>query len=203
MSARLVDTIDVINLRSHGVHPTRDPHSLPKWTATSVTLVRLPIAIAGIAGIAAHRPLVASLMFVLFAAIDYLDGVVARSGDNDDASRRALDVVVDRVAIHGASLTCVLVYGANPELAYALLARDVVQGLYSGHAALFRGVVFVGPKWHMLYGLCFLAWGIHLIIEGSAGLLLTLALGAVSLATLGDFVRLTRRAIRERSRELL
>lgn len=166
--------------------------------AITLTLFRLPIVAAGVTALFVGEPVVAVLLFVCFAAVDLLDGIIARRDSGDNPSRRALDVVVDRVSIHVASLACVVIHGSELGIAIALMARDLVQAAYSGKAALVDRVVFVGPRWHMLYGLAFLAWGSYFSIFGRVGTELTIVLAIISVATLVDFIRLTRRTVSHR-----
>lgn len=168
----------------------------PDGTTLAATLLRVPLAAIGIAALLLDWRYVAVGAFALFAAADYADGVVARKRGADDAARRVLDVVVDRVAIHSAALACVHFYGVDLLLVLMLMARDIVQGGYSAFRLIADHLVFIGPRWHMGYGLAFLAWGSWIVITGEVNRELTVILLAVSVATFIDFVIKTRSVAR-------
>lgn len=189
--------LGVIDLRRKlsGAQPLVGRPAAPNGRVIAATAVRAPVAAAGIVALIAGLPIMSVGLFALFAAADYFDGAEARKHGSDSASRRILDVVIDRVSIHAASLTCVAVLGVPLQLALLLATRDIAQAAYSLWRLSASRVVFVGPRWHMAYGLAFLIWGSYTMVEGVVSPVLTLGLGLVSAATLLDFMVRTSRIL--------
>jgi phosphatidylglycerophosphate synthase len=143
-------------------------------------------------------PLITSVGLLAFMFSDLFDGILARSTGDDGPRRRAVDSIVDRVAID-ACLVAAAVTGAMPPLLVcAFLARD----LYC--AVLCAGMMrerWVAIKADLLYrGLnCGIAaWALAAPFLSSGGRLASaLLLFAVSLVAAADLtrsVRLVRRA---------
>jgi phosphatidylglycerophosphate synthase len=157
----------------------------------AVTIVRLPLAALGIALMAGRHEAAAIGCFVAFALIDIVDGQLARRAGKETALRRVLDVVIDRVAIQGAVLVASLLYGLPLWFFGALLIRDLIQAKFSADIIVRDSVVFVGPSWHMAYGLSVLTWGLSVMISGGdLSLLLSAGVLIIAVATLVDFRRL-------------
>lgn len=129
----------------------------------------------------------AVLAFTVFAVVDVFDGVAARRAGCDTAARRLGDVVIDRLAIHAAALTCCLVYETGWFLWILLLSRDVLQGGLSMRFVNRTRTVVIGAYWHMLYGLAMLVWGTAFIINGAPVVSLSVATLMVSVATFADY----------------
>lgn len=163
--------------------------TLGTWTARLVTVVRIPIAAAGIILLTDGLRMAAVAAFALFALIDVFDGVAARRVGCDTAGRRAGDVVIDRVAIHVAALTCCLIYSTGWVVWMLLLSRDITQGILSVRFTARTKTLVIGAHWHMAYGLSMLTWGAAFILLGHPPLLMTLAAVVVSAATFWDYHR--------------
>jgi phosphatidylglycerophosphate synthase len=89
------------------------------------TVGRLALIPGVIVSFLASSPAPTTALLLLFIAADVLDGVLARRLEADGPSRRALDSIVDRVAID-ACLVAAWASGAMPLLILCgLLARDL------------------------------------------------------------------------------
>ena len=165
------------------------PPSAAAWTARSVTLVRIPIAVVGVISILHGEKLAAIGAFTLFAILDVFDGVAARRVGCDTAARRSGDVVLDRVSIHVAALTVCGVTSVGWISWICLLSRDLVQMILSTRFTLRTRTVIIGAHWHMSYGVSMLVWGSTFIAVGYPPLWLTIAVAAVSGATFFDYAR--------------
>ena len=171
------------------VEQAAHPDVFATWAARSVTLVRVPIAIAGLVALVGGRGVLAVAAFSLFAAIDVFDGVAARKVGVDTAARRAGDVLLDRAAIHAAALTCCMLFSSGWAVWLLLLSRDVMQAVVSLRFTLRNRMVVVGAHWHMCYGLVMLLWGSVFILQEQPNLVLTVLAGLVSMATFWDYRR--------------
>lgn len=186
-------------MTSLGVASLRSPDSAPVWATArhisagrlsrALTTSRIPIGLAGIGFLYRGNESLAVLLFAIFATIDYFDGAAARAQNSETASRRILDVLIDRAFIHAAISICAFQYGSvGLTLVLILLGRDVLQAAFSTSLALKYRIVVVGPKWHMSYGLSMLIWGSKVVLFGSPDPLLTVVALAVSAATLVDYI---------------
>lgn len=190
-----VGTVDLRRPISGPLVVTHPREPLVISHAIAPTLLRIPVGAVGVVLLFSPHMSAAIPFFVAFALLDVADGLVARRHDADGASRRSMDVLIDRTFIHLASMSCAFLYETGYALVLALLARDVIQGTYSGYMAFRRSVVFIGPKWHMSYWIAFLLWGGHFILTGHPGAVLSVLLALVSLSTILDFFRLTQRPL--------
>lgn len=158
-------------------------------SALLITAVRVPIALLGVFLAATGDGLLAMVMFTLFAFLDVIDGIAARSVGADTASRRIADVVIDRLAIHAAFVAACYATGSSWQAWSLLLVRDVVQGIFSLCYIHRTGIVVIGAHWHMSYGLAMLGTvGCILLLGGLPSFAFVLA-AAVSIATLLDYFR--------------
>jgi phosphatidylglycerophosphate synthase len=165
------------------------PRPVSAWVARSVTLVRIPLAAAGVFALLQGEELAAIAAFVLFAVIDLFDGVAARRAGCDTAARRAGDVLLDRISIHVAAMVICSLTGVGWIPWLCLLSRDFVQATMSSRLAMRTHTVIIGAHWHMAYGLSMLLWGSVFIAVGYPPLWLTILTGAISAVTFIDYAR--------------
>lgn len=122
-------------------------------------LILIPVVIATFA----VRPIVTAAALLAFILADIYDGVLARRRDADGPSRRALDSVVDRWAIHAVFITATVAGYFPVSLLAVLLVRDAycaywcyrimrdryvaicADWLYRGLNLLFAGWVIMAP----------------------------------------------------------
>lgn len=98
-------------------------HRNPSRMLTVLTTARLVLVPVLIATFMVH-PGVTTVFLVLFMAADLYDGVLARQLSADGPQRRAMDSIVDRIAIDSC-LVAAFIYGALPAiLLFGFLARD-------------------------------------------------------------------------------
>lgn len=128
-------------------------------TLTALTVGRLvfvPIIIASFTVSAA----VTTVALLLFIAADVYDGVVARRHGADGPARRALDSIVDRLAID-ACLIGAWVSGAMPlPILCALLARDLYLALLCRRMMSERGVAIKADWPYRSLNLAVAGWAI-------------------------------------------
>ena len=164
------------------------PGQLARMTALSVTLVRIPIILFGIAALNMGWQLMACTSFVAFALLDYFDGVAARKVGEDTASRRLGDVLLDRVSIHTVILLTCLYYGGGWAAWSVLLLRDLLQGGFFFYLLAKYRVIIIGAYWHMSYGIAILIWECAYVMTGSVSQALTACTAAIVYATGADYV---------------
>lgn len=164
------------------------PSQLARMAALSVTLVRIPIILFGIAALNMGWQLMACTSFVAFALLDYFDGVAARKVGEDTASRRLGDVLLDRVSIHTVILLTCLYYGGGWAAWSVLLLRDLLQGGFSSYLLAKYRVIIIGAYWHMSYGIAILIWECAYVMMGSVSQALTVCTAAIVYATGVDYV---------------
>ncbi|MEP9364357.1 CDP-alcohol phosphatidyltransferase family protein [Nocardioides sp. CN2-186] len=163
---RLHDGPTALTLRSPGARQRAADRSIRYWLVAAPTLVRIPVAGVLTWALIMEAALSSLVLIVAYVALDIVDGKVARVFGYDDALRRTLDVVIDRVSIHVFLLTCCLVFDSGWALFVALVVRDLAHGAFSLHLLRGRDVVVVGAKWHSIYGL-FIAVYVSLVVTAS------------------------------------
>jgi phosphatidylglycerophosphate synthase len=129
------------------------------------------------------RPIVVAPLLAAFIVADIWDGVVARKYGSDGPRRRAVDSLVDRIAIHSVLMTCVAL-GLLPVMLYAIL---VVRDLYCGRICfrMFRdlGTVVKADGRYRGLNLLIAAWVIsaprlgHDVRAATFGVVLVVAVG--------------------------
>lgn len=188
-----VSTLGIVSLRrpfgrvpagAERVHSERSSFSV----GLSVTLMRAPLAALGVLWVIAGDSGLAVSAFCLFAGIDVVDGLVARSRHEETAARRIADVVIDRVAIQSAVVAVSVMSGFPLWVPLTMVLRDVTQALYSAWFITRYRTVVVGPRLHMAYGLTMLAWGASVIVTSEISLWPTLITMTISLIILLDYV---------------
>lgn len=134
--------------------------------------------------------LVTTLALLLFIAADVYDGVVARRLDADGPGRRALDSIVDRLAID-ACLIGAYFSGAMPLLILcALLARDAYLALLCWRMMSQRQVAIKADWLYRLLNLAVAAWAIMSpFVSADLRVGLALLLLAYSLIVASDLAR--------------
>jgi phosphatidylglycerophosphate synthase len=103
--------------------------------------------------------LLAALLLVLFALLDFLDGRFARFGGvQDTAWRRMVDAIIDKLAAH----LCFLVIAMQiPSILWVwplVFLRDLIQGNTALKLVLNRRVVVAGAWWHRFFTLSEIIW---------------------------------------------
>ena len=172
------------------------PSQLARMAALSVTLVRIPIILFGIAALNMGWQLMACTSFVAFALLDYFDGVAARKVGEDTASRRLGDVLLDRISIHTVILLTCLYYGGGWAAWSVLLLRDLLQGGFSSYLLAKYRVIIIGAYWHMSYGIAILIWECAYVMTGSVSQALTVCTAAIVYATGADYIARCLRLVR-------
>jgi len=149
-------------------------------------LLFVPIVIASFTISAAMT----TAALLLFIAADVYDGVVARRLDADGPGRRALDSIVDRVAID-ACLIGAYVSGAMPLLILcALLARDAYLAVLCRRMMLQRQVAIKADWLYRSLNLGIAGWAIMCpFVSTDLRTGLALLLLAFSLVVAFDLVR--------------
>lgn len=99
-----------------------------RYAMAAFTLTRL-LLVPGIALAFMHSALLTSCLLVAFMVADLGDGVIARRLGVEDVTRRALDSVVDRIAIDSCLLAAMLAGAMPVPIGAALLLRDAYCGL--------------------------------------------------------------------------
>lgn len=128
------------------------PASLAVLTVGRLALVPLMILSVG------QSTLALALSLAIFIAADLLDGVVARRHDADDCARRALDSIVDRVAIWSVYGAAVLA-GLLPLAFFGLLAlRDAYCAYQCGRIVAGPGIAIKADWMYRGLNLMLAAW---------------------------------------------
>ena len=174
----------VSKLSPEGVSPSR----LTRLATLSVTLIRVPIILFGIIALAVGWMVAACLSFVLFALLDYFDGVAARQVGQDTAIRRLGDVLLDRISIHVVIMMTCLHYDSGWLVWGILLLRDLLQGAFSSYLLAKHRALVIGAYWHMLYGVAILVWECVFAINETTPLSLSICVVALALAIGADYV---------------
>jgi phosphatidylglycerophosphate synthase len=105
-------------------------------------------------------PAVTTVFLLLFVAADVYDGVLARRFEADGPSRRALDSIVDRIAID-ACLVAAWVSGAMPLLILCgLLARDLYLAALCRRMVRERRVAIKADWLYRSLNLAVVAWAL-------------------------------------------
>lgn len=188
--------LEVVSLRNakHGIYANSlpgdnaSPGQLAKLAVASITLVRIPMIIAGIVALVLHWWLVACTFFITFAVTDYFDGVAARAVGQDTALRRIGDALIDRVSIHVTLLVTCAMFDAGWLPWSLLLLRDLAQGAYSAYNIKNHHIVVVGAHWHMSYGIGVLVWECMFVATGAVSPFLSVVVLVVALAICVDYV---------------
>jgi phosphatidylglycerophosphate synthase len=166
-------------------------HSLAsvEATLTALTVGRLVFVPIIIASFTVSAPLTTAAL-LLFIAADIYDGVVARRHDADGPARRALDSIVDRLAID-ACLVGAWVSGALPlPILCALLARDLYLALLCRRMMAKRRVAIKADWLYRSLNLAVAGWAIvSPFVSADARVGLALALLAFSLLVALDLSR--------------
>ncbi len=124
-------------------------------------------------------PAITTAFLLLFIAADVFDGVLARRFEADGPSRRALDSIVDRIAID-ACLVAAWVSGAMPLLILCgLLARDVYLAVLCRKMVRERGVAIKADWLYRSLNLGVAAWALlaPFISQGARTVLAAALLG--------------------------
>lgn len=178
-----------LSLRARTAPRTGVAHDIRYWLVLSATLVRIPMAALLTVTIVADSVGLSWALIVLYVLTDIADGQIARTFDCDDALRRAVDVIIDRVSIHVFLLACCLMLGTGWIVFAGLLLRDLAHGLYSARLLQARNLVVVGAKWHSIYGLSIAAYVAYAISVESIRTAAEVVVILIGAAVLVDYVR--------------
>lgn len=167
---------------------------------TALTLGRLvfvPVIIASFTVSAA----LTTVALLLFIAADVFDGVVARRHEADGPARRALDSIVDRVAID-ACLVGAWLGGVLPlPILCALLARDLYLALLCRRMMSVRGVAIKADWLYRSLNLAIAAWAIAVpFVSPDVRVGLALGLLVFSVVVAVDLIRAVRIVLSSPSR---
>lgn len=152
-------------------------------------LAFVPIIVASFA----VSPPVTAIALLLFVATDVYDGVLARRRGVDGPDRRALDSIVDRIAID-AGLLGAWAVGALPlPIFLALLGRDLYLALLCRRMFVERRVVIKADWLYRSLNLAVAGWAmVAPLVSAEARAYLALALLAFSLVVAWDLTRAVR-----------
>lgn len=124
-----------------------------------ITVGRLAL-IPGVIASFLVSPAITTAFLLLFIAADVFDGVLARRFEADGPSRRALDSIVDRLAID-ACLVAAWASGAMPLLVLGgLLARDLYLAALCRKMVKERKVAIKADWLYKLLNLAIAAWAL-------------------------------------------
>jgi phosphatidylglycerophosphate synthase len=125
----------------------------------AVTVSRLALVPAIIASFMVS-PALTTFALLLFIAADVLDGVLARRYDADGPARRALDSIIDRVAID-ACLVGAWLSGALPlAILCLLLVRDLYLAYLCRKMIMLRGVAIKADWLYRSLNIAVAVWAI-------------------------------------------
>lgn len=128
------------------------PLVLAAWTLGRLGLV--PIIIAAFV----VSPVLCAVALAAFIAADLYDGVVARELNADDPDRRALDSIVDRIAIWSVYIAVVLAGYLPPILLMLLLTRDLYCAVWCYRMMRQRGIAIKADWMHRSLNLTLAGW---------------------------------------------
>lgn len=162
---------------------------------TALTVGRLVFVPIIIASFTVSAP-VTTVALLLFIATDVFDGVIARRHNADGPGRRALDSIVDRLAVD-ACLVGAYVAGALPlPILCALLARDLYLGQLCQRMMSERNVAIKADWLYRGLNLAVAAWAISSpFVSAGVRVGLALALLAFSLFVARDLARGVHRVL--------
>jgi phosphatidylglycerophosphate synthase len=156
--------------------------SRPELMLATLTLGRLslvPVIMLSFMG----RPFLAASALILFIAVDICDGVLARIYSADGPRRRALDSLVDRVAIDACMISACVIGELPVLLLLGLLARDAYCAAICTRMVYKQNVVIKADWLYRALNLCVAAGGIvgpllsRSLWVSLAGVLLILSIG--------------------------
>jgi phosphatidylglycerophosphate synthase len=151
ISSRSLSGIHGRRSRSHALRSDR--------LLLGFTVGRLAL-IPGVVASFLVSPAITTAFLLLFIAADVFDGVLARRFEADGPSRRALDSIVDRIAID-ACLVAAWVSGAMPLLILCgLLARDLYLAVLCRKMVRERGVAIKADWLYRSLNLGVAAWAL-------------------------------------------
>jgi phosphatidylglycerophosphate synthase len=191
MSSRLDQSAQPLSRRMAPGAFAASPHTL----LAVVTLARLAIVPVVIASFMTE-PLVTTIALIAFVVADVYDGVLARRYDTDDADRRALDSIVDRLTID-LCLVGAFFAGALPlVLLLALLARDLYCSAICGVMMRERRVAIKADWLYRALNVSVAAWAITApFVSQSLRTTLAALLVAASIIVAVDLTRSVRRVL--------
>lgn len=159
---------------------------------TAVTVGRLVLVPVIIASFIVSPPITTAAL-LLFITADVYDGVIARRHKADGSARRALDSIVDRIAID-ACLLAACVSGALPlPILCAFLARDLYL-TFLCHGMMAERRVAIKADWlYRSLNLGVAAWAIAIpFISSAVRVGFAVSLLALSVIVAADLVRAVR-----------
>jgi phosphatidylglycerophosphate synthase len=106
------------------------------------------------------RPAVTTIALLVFMFADLFDGVLARARNSDNARRRVLDCVVDRVSIDACLLAATLSGALPAVLLVAFLVRDLYCATISAGLMYRRRIVLRVDAPYKVPSFLFAAWAI-------------------------------------------
>lgn len=128
-------------------------------TAMSLTLVRLPLGLLVGETMLSRNFILGAVALLAFAAIDVLDGQIARSNGGDTAERRALDSAIDRLVTPLAMFAAGFAVPAFAALGAILLLVSALAAPHARYSLRTFGVVLRAPAWHK-------SWSLSLVVAG-------------------------------------
>ena len=131
----------------------RNIRGLASTGAFAVTAVRAPVGLTVLVAVITGHAVLGAIALSLFVGLDVMDGVIARRACIDDAYRRGLDSLIDRVMVVAffldASLHMVsLLPSAIAILTVNLIALPLALTTWRKHR-----VVIKAPQWHKIWSL--------------------------------------------------
>jgi phosphatidylglycerophosphate synthase len=170
-----------------GIARRRSGHMLGVFTL--IRLLLIPVVI----GTFMVAPLLTTLSLFAFMLADLYDGMLARKLGADDVGRRALDSMVDRIAID-ACLVAAFFAGALPMvLLCAFLGRDIYLAFVCGRMIRMRRVVIKADLVHRSLSFLFAVWAVAVpFISPSVRTGFALFIFAVAIAVAVDVTRSAR-----------
>jgi CDP-diacylglycerol--glycerol-3-phosphate 3-phosphatidyltransferase len=135
--------VAVIDTRSRTLD--RGPLSLPNSLSLARLFLVAPIMLTLAWDFPAHQ-VVAAFLFLLAAASDFADGVLARSRGEVTTLGKFLDPLSDKLLIAGTFLTLVQLRELPAWMAVVILARELVITLLRVVAAE-QGIIIAASRW--------------------------------------------------------
>ncbi len=177
--------------RMQGIFELRRPQRL--LLATTVgRLLLVPILIAAFM----KQPIITMAALALFIVTDIYDGVLARTYRADDTSRRALDSMVDRVAIDSCLVSACLVGVLPLPLLCGFVVRDIYLAVLCGHMMRERKVAIKADWLYRSLNLSVAAWAVAApFVSANTRVLLAFFLLVFSMLVAADLTLLVKRVL--------
>jgi phosphatidylglycerophosphate synthase len=106
----------------------------------------------------AAQPVITAMALSLFVGLDIYDGILGRQRGGDGPSRRALDSIVDRLAIHTVYIALALKGFFLPELLAFMLLRDAYCAYQCSRIMRARWVAIRADGMYKLLNLSLAGW---------------------------------------------